>query len=189
MRPPTRRSSKAPSNQRPEVSRRASAGRVRLALETKPAPCRPAALVIPAKAACSRRSPRPSSTNSAAKTKPALSEEARSAMVCRLPVRAIPKSSSQRMRISAFAAASIARDGSAYFKRSAFQNTTRAAAPSVTGCGGSRSSTACSASSVAKAVSKLDASTGASRIAWRAAAVGAARFWTMRATITRRDPR
>ena len=47
-------------------------------------------------------------------------------MVWRLPERAMPRSSSQRMTASAFSRRIIATDGSGNFRRSAFQNRMRA---------------------------------------------------------------
>ena len=126
IRPPTRRSPKAPSNQRPEVSSRTSAGCSSRCRETIPAPCKPASLASPACHRRSRASPRSSSTNSTPKTYPAPSAPARSAMVWRLPERAMPRSSSQSRMASAPRPRSKALVGAGYFSRSAFQNAMRA---------------------------------------------------------------
>ena len=90
---------------------------------------------------------------------------ARSATVWRLPERAIPTSTSHSNRTSALAAASSAADGSGYFSRSAFQNTTRALAERRRGRRRLRDLDRMQAGHAANAASKLSAWIGAASTA------------------------
>ena len=136
-------------------------------------------------------SPRPSSTNSTPKTKPAPSRGgevgngmpvARARHARHRPRRAAGYRRSRRP--------AWPREGSAYFSRSAFQNTTRAAGPAMTGRGGCAASMACSASSASKAGRKLAGFDGP-RAALRSSSGRCGRgdaVRTVRVTIMRRSP-